>query len=149
MAAALLNGYAIGYQKGTIFTGKSKLFCVPVLNCYSCPGALGSCPIGSLQSLLSGYKHRIPFYVLGTMMLFGILLGGPCADFYAPLGGFRICCARFPSRKSMFPQNRTKYCAASNMWYSYFLYFCCRFCFAMSWDSEPHGSASTYVRQGH
>ena len=88
-AAALLNGYAIGYQKGMIFTGKSKMFCVPVLNCYSCPGALGACPIGSLQSILSGYKHRIPFYVLGTLMLFGIFLGRVVCGFLCPFGWFQ------------------------------------------------------------
>ena len=52
LAAALFNGYAAGFQKGRIFTGGSKAVCVPVLNCYSCPGALGACPIGSLQAAL-------------------------------------------------------------------------------------------------
>ena len=47
-AAALLNGYAAGFAKGKVFTGKTKLFCVPVLNCYACPGALGACPIGAM-----------------------------------------------------------------------------------------------------
>lgn len=37
--AVLINGYLTGYAKGTIFTGKTKIACVPVLNCYSCPGA--------------------------------------------------------------------------------------------------------------
>ena len=59
MAAVLANGYGIGYRRGKIFTGGSKAFCVPVLNCYSCPGALGACPIGSLQSVLGGYKRKI------------------------------------------------------------------------------------------
>lgn len=52
LSAALFNGYAIGFQKGRIFTGGSKAVCVPVLNCYSCPGALGACPIGALQAAL-------------------------------------------------------------------------------------------------
>ena len=108
MAAALLNGYAIGYQKGTIFTGKSKLFCVPVLNCYSCPGALGSCPIGSLQSLLSGYKHRIPFYVLGTMMLFGILLGRALCGFLCPFGWFQDLLRKIPIKKIHVPTKPDK-----------------------------------------
>ncbi|MBQ7282686.1 MAG: 4Fe-4S binding protein, partial [Spirochaetales bacterium] len=74
-AAAFFNGYAAGFVKGEIFTGKTKLLCVPVLNCYSCPGALGSCPIGSLQAVISSRNHRISFYVLGLIMLFGIVLG--------------------------------------------------------------------------
>lgn len=84
-SAALLNGYVIGFAKGKIFTGKSKAFCVPVLNCYSCPGALGACPIGSLQSVLSGKRH-FPFYVLGTLMLFGIVLGRLICGFLCPFG---------------------------------------------------------------
>ena len=46
---ALTNGYAYGFVSGKIYTGRTKAFCVPGLNCYSCPGALGSCPIGALQ----------------------------------------------------------------------------------------------------
>lgn len=86
IAAVLVNGYAIGFQRGSIFTGKSKALCVPVLNCYSCPGALGACPIGSLQSIVSGYKYRVSFYVLGMLMLFGILLGRVVCGFLCPFG---------------------------------------------------------------
>ena len=75
ISAVLVNGYLIGFQKGRIFTGGSKAVCVPVLNCYSCPGALGACPIGSLQTALGGMKHHFPFYVLGLLMLFGEVLG--------------------------------------------------------------------------
>ena len=48
---ALTNGYVIGFTEGKIYRGTSKKLCVPGLNCYSCPGAVGSCPIGSLQAL--------------------------------------------------------------------------------------------------
>ena len=30
--AVLLNGYAVGFAKGSIFKGASKAVCVPVLN---------------------------------------------------------------------------------------------------------------------
>ena len=29
VSAVLVNGYVVGFQKGTIFTGKSKAICVP------------------------------------------------------------------------------------------------------------------------
>ena len=74
-SAALVNGYAAGFAGCKIFTGTSKMVCLPVLNCYSCPGALGACPIGSLQAVEGGAKHNISFYVLGTLMLFGVLFG--------------------------------------------------------------------------
>ena len=68
VAAAAFNGYALGFQKGKIFTGGTKAVCVPVLNCYSCPGALGACPIGALQTALGGVKSHFPFYVLGLLI---------------------------------------------------------------------------------
>ena len=84
-SAVFFNGYALGYQWGHIFTGKSKMFCVPILNCYSCPGALGACPIGSLQSLAGGRKFRLSFYVLGMLMLFGLFLGRAVMRFFMSL----------------------------------------------------------------
>lgn len=85
LAAALFwNGYFAGFTRRKIFTGSAKAFCVPVLNCYSCPGALGSCPIGALQAVLN--HRRFPFYVLGTLMLFGVLLGRFVCGFLCPFG---------------------------------------------------------------
>lgn len=86
ISAVLINGYIVGFQKGKIFTGGTKAVCVPVLNCYSCPGALGACPIGSLQSALGGVEHRFPFYVLGLLMLFGIVLGRLVCGLLCPFG---------------------------------------------------------------
>ena len=86
LSAALFNGYAAGFSRGRIFTGASKAFCVPVLNCYSCPGALGACPIGSIQSLLGGMQSRFPFYVLGLLVLFGAVLGRVVCGLLCPFG---------------------------------------------------------------
>ena len=38
------------------------------MNCYSCPGALGACPIGALQAVTSSRRPKVPFYVLGFLM---------------------------------------------------------------------------------
>ena len=48
-SALLYNAYLKGFIKGGIYTGKVKSVCVPGFNCYSCPGAVGACPLGSLQ----------------------------------------------------------------------------------------------------
>lgn len=97
--AAIINGYMVGYAKGNIFTGKSKIACVPVLNCYSCPGALSSCPIGAMQAVVSGYKHNISFYILGTIMLFGVILGRFICGFLCPFGLFQDLLHKIPSPK--------------------------------------------------
>jgi ferredoxin-type protein NapH len=54
-AASLLlsNLYLSGWVNGTIYTGRSKMFCIPGLHCYSCPSSVLACPVGSLQNLLA------------------------------------------------------------------------------------------------
>ena len=86
ISAVLVNGYLIGFQKGKIFTGGTKAVCVPVLNCYSCPGALGACPIGALQAAVGGMTRQVPFYVLGLLMLFGVVLGRVVCGLLCPFG---------------------------------------------------------------
>ena len=71
---------------GTIDTGSTKVVCAPGLNCYSCPAAIGACPIGSLQSALSARKPSFPFYVLGFLLLFGVLLGRFICGWLCPFG---------------------------------------------------------------
>ena len=104
LAAAVFNGYAIGFQKGKIFIGKSKSVCVPVLNCYSCPGALGACPIGSLQAALDSKKSGFPFYVLGMLMLFGVLLGRAVCGLLCPFGLVQDLLHKIPVHKMKVPK---------------------------------------------
>lgn len=83
---ALSNGYFCGFVTGRIYTGKTKALCLPGLNCYSCPGALGSCPIGSLQAVLNSRNYKFSFYVLGFLMLFGSILGRFICGWLCPFG---------------------------------------------------------------
>ena len=84
--AALTNGYIKGFAKGQIFTGASKYICVPGMNCYSCPGALGSCPIGSLQATLNAREYKLSLYVFGILAVFGTLIGRFVCGFLCPFG---------------------------------------------------------------
>lgn len=83
---ALTNGYAAGFVKGDIFKGPTKALCLPGLNCYSCPGALGSCPIGSLQAVLSSRDYKFTFYVVGFLLVVGALLGRFVCGWLCPFG---------------------------------------------------------------
>ena len=83
---ALTNGYAQGFAEGNIFRGPAKGVCVPGLNCYSCPGALGACPIGSLQATLDSGRFRIAFYVAGFLMLVGAVFGRFVCGWLCPFG---------------------------------------------------------------
>lgn len=71
----LTNGYILGFLKGTIYEGPLKRFCVPGMNCYSCPGALGACPIGAMQSLFDARRRKFAFYVVGFLATIGLLVG--------------------------------------------------------------------------
>lgn len=102
-AAALCNGYLAGFQKGKIFTGGSKAVCVPVLNCYSCPGALGACPIGAMQTALGAW-HHVPFYVLGLLTLFGVLLGRAVCGLLCPFGLVQDLLHKVPAPKGRLPE---------------------------------------------
>ena len=44
-AALLYNAHVKGFIEGEIYTGPVKNLCMPGLNCYSCPGAAGACPL--------------------------------------------------------------------------------------------------------
>ena len=103
-AAVLVNSYLLGFAKGKIFTGSTKALCVPVLNCYSCPGALGACPIGALQAALGGGNHHFPFYVLGLLMLFGVVLGRLVCGLLCPFGLVQDLLYKIPVPKWKVPK---------------------------------------------
>jgi ferredoxin-type protein NapH len=84
--SALTNSNIFGFVKGNIYKGKSKKICVPGLNCYSCPGALGACPLGSFQSMIAGAEYKISLYVLGLVSLFGVLIGRLICGWLCPFG---------------------------------------------------------------
>lgn len=83
---ALTNGYAAGFVKGNIYKGPTKALCLPGLNCYSCPGALGACPIGSLQAVLGDRNYKFAFYIVGFLMFVGALLGRVVCGWLCPFG---------------------------------------------------------------
>lgn len=84
--AAATNGYLAGFARGKIYQGKLKAVCVPGLNCYSCPGALGSCPIGALQAVLGSYDYKFSFYLFGFFMAVGAILGRFVCGWLCPFG---------------------------------------------------------------
>ena len=99
--AALSNGYVKGFTQGKIFTGPTKAICVPGMNCYSCPGALGSCPIGSLQATLNSREYHISMYVVGLLVIFGTILGRFVCGFLCPFGLLQDLLFKIPFFKKL------------------------------------------------
>ncbi len=86
LSAVFQNGYFQGFFNATVFSGPTKAVCVPGLNCYSCPGAFGACPIGSLQAALGSRKAAAIQYAAGLLLLFSLLLGRLACGFLCPFG---------------------------------------------------------------
>ena len=85
-AALLFNANLKGFKTGRIYQGPVKNICTPGLNCYSCPGAVGACPMGALQNALSDSGKTVPYYVIGIILLYGLLFGRWICGFLCPFG---------------------------------------------------------------
>ena len=97
--ALLYNAYIKGFAEGEIYTGVLKNACVPGLNCYSCPGAISACPLGSLQNAISASADRPAFYVIGIILLFGMFLGRVICGFLCPFGLIQELLHKIPVKK--------------------------------------------------
>ena len=85
--ALLFNANIQGFMTGKIYQkGNSKIFCAPGINCYSCPGAVGACPLGSLQGSFSSQNHSTVFYIVGILLLYGVLFGRIICGWACPFG---------------------------------------------------------------
>jgi len=93
------NSYLQGFMQKTIYKGNTKGVCVPFLNCYSCPGARFSCPIGSLQAVLGKRNNYFSFYVIGFLVLMGILFGRFICGFLCPFGFVQDMIAKISKKK--------------------------------------------------
>lgn len=86
LAAFLTNPHLPNFLSGTIYTGQAKRFCVPGLNCYSCPAATGACPIGAFQAVVGSSKFSFSYYITGILIFIGALLGRFVCGFLCPFG---------------------------------------------------------------
>ena len=99
--AALTNSHVAGFVTGKIYTGKLKNLCVPGLNCYSCPGATGACPIGSLQAVIGSWNFKFAYYVFGFLIFVGALFGRLVCGFLCPFGLIQDLLNKIPFPKKI------------------------------------------------
>lgn len=95
------NSYLIGFVQGGIYKGKFKNLCVPGMNCYSCPGAVGSCPIGSMQAVIGNWNFKFAFYVAGILVFAGALLGRFVCGWLCPFGLIQDLLHKIPFPKKI------------------------------------------------
>ena len=98
-ATLVTNIHLPNFAKGGIYQGTGKTVCVPGLNCYSCPAASGACPIGSFQAVVGSSKFNFSYYVTGTLILLGVLLGRFVCGFLCPFGWLQELLHKIPGKK--------------------------------------------------
>lgn len=96
--ALLFNANLKGFVTGNIYQGNTKKFCAPGINCYSCPGAVAACPLGSLQGSFSA-DHSTIYYVGGILALYGILFGRMICGWACPFGLVQELLYKIPTPK--------------------------------------------------
>ena len=99
LATLASNPFLLNFLGGKIYKGDLKSVCVPGLNCYSCPGAVGSCPIGALQSVIGSSSFKFSYYIVGILILFGAMFGRLICGFLCPFGWFQELLHKIPSKK--------------------------------------------------
>lgn len=107
--AALTNSYLTGFAAGRIYQGDLKKLCHPGLNCYSCPGALLSCPIGALQAVIGSRSFQLSLYLFGFLLLVGATLGRMVCGFLCPFGLIQELLHKipFPRKIKVFKGDKT------------------------------------------
>ncbi len=83
--AVLFNANLKGFVTGNIYQGSTKKLCAPGINCYSCPGAIAACPLGSLQGSFSADRSTI-YYVCGILLLYSLMFGRMICGWLCPFG---------------------------------------------------------------
>lgn len=96
------------FPKPRLYTGPWKRFCNPGLNCYSCPAATLSCPIGALQTVNGSMKFSFGFYAAGFLLAVGVLFGRLICGFVCPFGLIQELIGKIPLKKRRLPK-WTKY----------------------------------------
>ncbi len=102
--AAASNSWVTGFLAGKVYQGSTKQLCHPGLNCYSCPGALLSCPIGALQAVIGSRSFSLSLYVFGFLLAAGAALGRMVCGFLCPFGWIQELLYKIP-----FPQKRNRF----------------------------------------
>lgn len=99
--ALLTNSYFAGFIQGKIYKGNLKKICVPGLNCYSCPGAVGACPIGAIQAVVGSWNFKFAYYVIGFLIFTGAFIGRLVCGFLCPFGLIQDLLHKIPFPKKI------------------------------------------------
>jgi len=102
----LINRWRRAAQTLSLFIFNPFLFqymgvCLPVMNCWACPAAAFSCPVGVVGSFLA--QGLFPYAALGMVVLGAMLLGRIFCGWICPFGFLQDLLYKIPSPKIAIP----------------------------------------------
>ncbi|MCL2698080.1 MAG: 4Fe-4S binding protein [Oscillospiraceae bacterium] len=103
------NPLLANFMSGRIYQGELKKACTPGLNCYSCPAAVTSCPMGAMQLFLGGAKHSISLFVTGLLLSAGVVFGRLICGYVCPFGLFQDLLYKIKTRKLILQLKYARY----------------------------------------
>lgn len=84
LGTLLPNAHVQGFLTASLYQGPLKGVCTPLFNCYACPSALFSCPIGTMQHFAA--TGKVPLYAVGTVAVVGASVGRMTCGTLCPFG---------------------------------------------------------------
>ena len=108
LATLLTNSYFLFPFGSVIYEGPLKAVCTPGLNCYACPAAVLSCPVGAFQHFMTNLRFawaagagfpRPGLSVVGFLGFIGTLVGRMPCGWVCPFGFIQDLLYKIPSPK--------------------------------------------------
>ena len=108
-----LNPYFQYFSTRVIYQGSVKYVCAPGLNCYACPLAAFSCPIGGLQHSFSLFSMKVRefrlalgalIYIVSSVGIVGAVMGRVPCGWICPFGFLQDLLYKIPVPKLRLPR---------------------------------------------
>lgn len=101
------NAHVQGFLSASLYQGSLKGVCTPLFNCYACPSALFSCPIGTMQHFAA--TGKVPLYAVGTVAVVGASVGRMTCGTLCPFGFLQDLLHKVRTWKARLPRWATSF----------------------------------------
>lgn len=102
IATIAQNSYLPAIFSGGLYQGVLKRACTPILNCWGCPLAWYSCPMGALQHFIG--LRLFPYYIIGLFGAVGMIVGRMACGWLCPFGFLQDMLYKVRSVKLRLPE---------------------------------------------